>query len=87
MTPQQQPQKLFPPQLRVGRKNLQVCCNGQRTIAILRSGLVSVAGKDDRGNLQLRENQTRNIYLQSLLGRQRRRRIIDKTLIKIVERG
>ena len=82
MTPQQQPQKLFPPQLRVGRKNLQVCCNGQRTIAILRSGLVSVAGKDDRGNLQLRENQTTNIF-----GRQRRRRRRNKTLIKIVERG
>ena len=67
MTPQQQPQKLFPPQLRVGRKNLQVCCNGQRTIAILRSGLVSVAGKDDRRELAVaREPNNKHILAISI---------------------
>ena len=66
MTPQQQPQKLFPPQLRVGRKNLQVCCNGQRTIAILRSGLVSVAGKDDRRELAVAREPNNKHILASL---------------------
>ena len=39
----QPPQKLFSPQTSRASDNFQVCRNGQRTIAILPSGLLSVA--------------------------------------------